>query len=160
MKTAHRLASIAKRNAPVQPSKFWRAPLPASKQTDAKIIHWDLIDRFTNGSANEADMWDWIETGFVYSHMMYLLASEEAMQFSPEAIAAVAEQLQTYATVTKRYNTTGRACFAGAELLAARAAANVMDSVIELDRHGIAERAGLWAQGQTRRLMNRFGSAA
>ena len=33
--------------------KFWRAPLPAVKKLDCKLIHWDLVDRFANGTATK-----------------------------------------------------------------------------------------------------------
>lgn len=154
MKTAHRKAAREKRK---QLPKFWRPHTPESIQTTAKVVHWDLITRFTDGTATNEDMWSWIETGLLYSHMMYLLASEEAVEFTTEAMDAIAEQLATYPAVTKRYRDTRRAGFNAAELLAARAAANVMDDLIGLDRHGIALRAAFWGREQAKTLMTRFG---
>jgi hypothetical protein len=152
MKTAHRNASRAKRQ---QLPKFWRPATPESLQISAKVAHWDLLTQFTDGSATAETMWEWIETGLMYAHMVHLLAGEEAMEFTPEALDAIAEQLATYPAITKRHRDTGRAGFTAAELLTARAAANVMDSLIELDRHGIALRAALVGREQARVLMGK-----
>jgi hypothetical protein len=155
MRTAHRNASRAKRQ---QLPKFWRPATPASLQTSAKVAHWDLLNRFTDGSATAETMWEWIETGLMYAHMVHLLTAEEAMQFTPEALEAIAEQLATYPAITKRHRDTSRAGFTAAELLTARAAANVMDSLIELDRHGIALRAAFVGREQANVLMSRFAA--
>ncbi len=48
MKSTHRQAARAKR---AELPKFWRTPLPAVKKLDCKLIHWDLVDRFANGTA-------------------------------------------------------------------------------------------------------------
>lgn len=162
MKTAHRNASRAKRQlSPIERlPKFWRPVTPEAMQTTAKVVHWDLITRFTDGTATNADMWSWIETGFLYSHMMFLLVGEEAVEFTPEAMDAIAEQLATYPAVTRRYADTQRVGFSAAELLAARAAANVFDDLMELDRHGIALRAAFVGRGQAKALMKKFKGIA
>ena len=134
MKTAHRTASYAKRQHFAQLPKFWQPKLDTSQVLDAKVIHWDLIDRFTSGTANVGDLWDWIETGFTLSQMMYLLA-EDGTEFTYEAVIA-------------RYRTTGRVGFNGPQLNIARAAAHVMDGLIDMDRHGIAVRAARWSTEQ------------
>jgi hypothetical protein len=54
--------------------------------------------------------------------------------------------------VLERFRTTGRVGFNGAQLLTARAAAEVMDQLIELDRFGFAVRAALWSAAQMERL--------
>lgn len=141
MKSAHRQAARAKR---AELPKFWRAPLPAVKKLDCKLIHWDLVDRFANGTATKDDLWDWIETGLTYSQIMTLLAAD-GMTFTDEAQIAIAAQLDTYEAITARFVRTGRVGFTGPELLTARAAASVMDGLIDLDRHGIAERAAHWS---------------
>ena len=137
-------------SAPPLP-KFFRPKLTQSQQTDAKLIHWDLIDRFTSGAATADDLWDWMETGLTYSQMMMLLAAD-GVEFTGEAQQALADQLLSYSSVVNRFIRTGRAGFAASELLAARAAAHVMDELIEMDRHGIAERAALWSSAQMERL--------
>jgi hypothetical protein len=165
MKTAYRLASLAKRAALAQPKampKFWRPSTTPQQRLDAQLIHWDLIDRFTAGTADRADLWDWMETGFTYSQLMRLLA-EDGTEFTVEAMTAVVDQLNTYDAITQRFQRTGRAGFSAAELLIARAAASVFDSLIELDRYGLAEKAALWSTQQmviVRKKMLREACAA
>lgn len=148
MRTAHRIASHAKR---AEPSKFWQPAITAAQVSTCKLAHWDLIDRFTGGRATQADLLDWIETGFTYSELMRLLEAD-GMPFTEEAKAAIAEQLESYTGVLERFRTTGRVGFNGAQLLTARAAAEVMDQLIELDRFGFAVRAALWSTAQMARL--------
>lgn len=127
--------------------KFWQPKLATAQCLDSKIIHWDLITRFTDGSATTGDLWDWIETGYTYSQIM-LLQQQDGTQFTPEAVGAISDQLDIYASVIARYRTTGRVAFNGPELCTARAAAHVMDSLIDIDRHGIAVRAARWSMAQ------------
>lgn len=127
--------------------KFWRPKLTPQVQLDAKLIHWDLIDRFTKGTATSDDLWDWIETGLTYSEIMRLLI-EDGTEFTEESALAIASLLDSHASVIQRYVNTGRIGFDYAELLAARAAAEVMDQLIEMDRHGIAEKAARWSTEQ------------
>lgn len=152
MRTAHRLASHAKRN---ELPKFWRPKLDTSQVLDAKLIHWDLIDRFTSGTANVGDLWDWIETGFTLSQMMRLLA-EDGTEFTYEAQEALADQLGIYEAVIARYRTTGRVGFNGQQLNIARAAAHVMDGLIDMDRHGIAVQAALWSTEQMDKIRHMY----
>ncbi|RYF81151.1 MAG: hypothetical protein EOO29_11465 [Comamonadaceae bacterium] len=133
--------------------KFWRPKLDESQRRDAGIIHWDLVTRFCDGTATADDLWDWIETSFTYSQMMRMLA-EDGTDFTPEAMNAIAEQLDTYGAVIERFRHTGRVGFDAEQLRIARAAANVMDALLEADRHGIAVRAGQWAIEQTHRARN------
>lgn len=149
MKTAYRNASHAKRTRiqDLDLPKFWRPKLEPSAQFQAKLTHWDLISRFTDGTANPEDLWDWMETGFTYSQMMRLL-HEDGVPFTDEAMHAIADQLESYEGVAARFSRTGRIGFTGPELLTARAAANVMDGLIEMDRHGIATKAALWSLEQ------------
>lgn len=127
--------------------KFWRPKLTVQAQLDAKVIHWDLIDRFTRGTATAEDLWDWVETGLTYSEIMRLLI-EDGTEFTEEAAMAIAEHLDSHASVIQRYVATGRVGFNYSEMLAARAAAHVMDQLIEMDRHGIAENAARWSTEQ------------
>lgn len=147
MKTAHRRAAHAKRELP----KYWRAPLTADQVATCQLAHWDLLDRFTGGTATSEDLLDWIETGFTYSELMRLLEAD-GTPFTEEAKGAIAEQLETYTGVLERFRTTGRVGFNGAQLLTARAAAEVMDQLIELDRFGFAVRAAQWSTAQMERL--------
>lgn len=151
MQTAHRQASQAKRQYIGQMPKFWQPKIDASQALDCKIIHWDLVDRFATGTANADDMWDWMETGFTYTQILRLHC-EDGRQFSPEAVDALVEQISIYANVTARYRATGRVGFSGPELCIARAAAHVMDDLIDIDRHGIAVKAGQWAIVQMARI--------
>ena len=127
--------------------KFWRPKLAAPQRDLCRTIHWDLIDRFTTGTADRDALWDWMETGFTYSQLMRLLA-EDGTEFTPEAMAAINDQLNTYEAIALRHARTGRVGFNAAELLTARAAASVFDSLIELDRFGLAEKAAIWSTEQ------------
>jgi len=146
MNSIHRAQSRAKRH-PASFPKFWQPKLDEDMKRDAQIIHWDLVTRFTDGTATTQDLWDWMETGFTYTQMMRMLAAD-GMEFTQEAQEALAAQLETYEKVIERYRRTKRVAFNGPEYLIAKAAANVMDALIELDRHGIAERAARWSMAQ------------
>lgn len=151
MNRKHRHAAERKRRPYMgDMPKFWRPKLSTAQRLDAGIIHWDLVNRFCDGTATHVELWDWIETGFTYSQMMRMLA-EDGAEFTPEAQGAIAEQLDIYAAVIDRFRRTGRVGFDAEQLRIARAAANVMDSLLEADRHGIAVRAGQWAIEQTQR---------
>lgn len=138
--------------------KFWRPKVSASVRTTVQIIHWDLVNRMAEGSATTEDLWDWIETGFTYSQMATLLAAD-GVEFDSEAMAAITAQLDIYQSVTNRLRKTGRIGFDAEELRVARAAANVMDALIELDRHGIAERAAIWSVDQMASIRRRAAAA-
>lgn len=138
--------------------KFWRPKLPASVRTTAQIVHWDLITRFTDGTAGAEELWDWIETGFTYSQIAHLLAAD-GVQFEPVAMNALAEQLDSYEAVIDRFRKTGRIGFDAEQLRIARAAAEVMDALIDMDRHGIAERAALWSIQQMAAMRKRAVNA-
>lgn len=155
MNSAQRAASRAKRRYQDQMPKFWRPKLAPSQQLDCKVIHWDLITRFTDGTADREVLWDWMETGFTYSQLMRILA-EDGVDFTVEAMQALAEQLDIYQAVAARFQSTGRVGFNGAELLIARAAAHIMDELVELDRNGAAERAAQWSTEQMRRIRERL----
>lgn len=165
MRTDHRLESLAKRNHlagqinPQDLPKFWRGKTTSAQALDCRLIHWDLIDRFTSGTADRADLWDWMETGFTYSRLMQLLV-DDGSEFTPEALRAVDDQLQAYEAVRNRYARTGRVGFSAAELLTARAAAEVFDSLIGMDRNGFAEQAALWSTEQMVRIRTKYGAGA
>lgn len=127
--------------------KFWRPKVTSSQQLGCRVIHWDLVTRFTNGSADSEDLWDWIETGLTYRKMAELLQAD-GTDFTPEALDALASQIGTYSSVIDRYRRTRRVAFSAQEYLIAKAAASVMDDLIALDRNGIAVQAGLWAIDQ------------
>lgn len=153
MNTAQRTQSRAKRYQadPMALPKFWRPKITPAQQLDAKLVHWDLITRFTDGSADAETLWDWIETGYTYSQIMRMHA-EDGTSFTDEAMNAIAEQLAIYPAVIARYGATKRAAFTGPELNIARAAGYVMDGLLEIDRHGIAERAARWSIEQMTKL--------
>ncbi len=151
MNTAQRTASRAKRQRLHQLPKFWIPKNSSTQQMDCKVAHWDLITRFTNGTADRDDLWHWIETGYTYIQLMRILA-HEGIEFTDEAQQALSDQLSIYEAVANRFRTTGRVGFNGSELLTARAAAHVMDELVELDRNGAAERAALWSTEQMRRV--------
>lgn len=141
MKTA-----VARRGRQALP-KFWRPKVSASQVLDARIVHNDLVNRLATGTATAADCWDWMETGFTYTQMMRMLA-EDGVQFTDEAMAALALQLETYEPICARLRRTGKVGLSGPELQIAKEAAFVMDALIGMDRHGIAERAARWSMDQ------------
>lgn len=148
MNRAQRRASKVKREirytTPAVMPKFWKPKLSTDQRIDAKIIHWDLIDRFTKGVADKNDLWDWIETGYTYCKLIELHQAD-GTEFTQEAIAAVSDQVDIFESVIKRYKTHNRVAFSGPELCIARAAAHVFDELIDIDRNGIAVKAGQWA---------------
>ena len=149
MRTSHRTQARHKRE---QMPKWWRPKLDADQVMDCKVLHWDLLDRMTKGGATGQDLLDWIATGFTYSELMRLLDESKVVEFTPEARAAIAEQLDSYPGVMERFRTTGRVGFNSAQLLAARAAAEVMDQLIEMDRFGFSVRAALWSEAAMKRI--------
>jgi len=148
MNTTHRTASRAKRH---DLPKFWLPKIDAAQQLDCKLTHWNLFDLIRTGSADSDTLWDWIETGFTYSQMIRLFA-EDGTDFTDEAVSALAEQIASYPDVIARYRNTGRVGFNGQQLNIARAAAHVMDGLIEMDRHGIAVKAAQWSVDQMARI--------
>ena len=149
MTASHRYPAPARA---IRPSKFWAPKLPAKAIDEARNEHWNLIAKFTSGTATKADVWTWMLTGFIYSQMMTLLAAD-GEQFTQEAVHFITEQLLTYDSVGERLQRTGRAGFSGDELMTARAAACVMDSLVELDRFGFLEQATTWAHEQMGRRL-------
>jgi hypothetical protein len=61
--------------------------------------------------------------------------------------------------VIARFRMTGRVGFNGPELCVARAAAHVMDGLIDIDRHGIAVKAAHWSLEQMDRIRALGGKA-
>ena len=151
MNTIHRAASRAKRKTYPLIPKWWQPKVTQSLQSTCQVIHWDNITAITHGTADEALMWDWVECGLTYGEMMRLLILD-GVAFTPEAQAAIAEQLACWPAVVQRFRTTGRVGFTGTELNIARAAANVMDALIGMDRHGIAWAARMWSNEQMAKL--------
>lgn len=145
MNTQHRKASHAKR---ATLPKWFRPKLDADQIVSCKVAHWDLLGRFTSGQATEHDLWDFIHTGLTHSELMRLL-EEDGTPFTEEAKAAITEHLETFPGILDRYRTRGRIGFDSTQLLAARAAAEVMDQLIEMDRFGFAVRATEWAMEKT-----------
>lgn len=131
--------------------KFWRPKLSAGQVLDARIVHNDLLVRLTTGTATSGDLWDWMETGFTYTQMMRMLA-EDGMEFTDEAMGALAQQLEIYGPICERLRRTGRVGLSGPEIKIAQEAAEVMDELVGLDRHGIAERAARWSIDQMAKI--------
>jgi hypothetical protein len=148
MKTAHRRASHAKR---AEPSKFWQPAITAAKVSSCKLAHWDAFGRLTRPQATQIDLMDWVEAGLTYTELMRLLEAD-GTEFTPEAKAAMAENNAASVVVLARFKTKQLIGFNSEQLLAARAACEVMDLLIEMDRFGFAVRAALWSNAQMARL--------
>ena len=141
MRTAHRTAARAKRQ--IMP-KWFRPKLDADQISSCKVAHLDLISRFTSGVATEQDLWDFVHTGLTYSKLMSLL-EQDGEQFTEEAKSTITEHIETHDGIIERYRKTGRIGFNSDQLLSARAASEVMESLIEMDRFGFAAIATEWA---------------
>ena len=150
MNTAHRTQSRAKRH-PLTLPKWFRPKLDADQRTSLRVAHWDNVTAFTSGTATKQTLLEWMSSGFTYAHMMQLLAAD-GEEFTPEAEAAIAGQIETYPAIVERYRKFGRIGFSAAEYLAAKAAAETMDALVELDRHGIALRAVVLSEADMRRV--------
>ncbi len=137
MRTAHRRAAHAKRDSI---PKFWLRPLTSDQMTRCKLAHWTTIDQFTSGRATETELWDLVYNGFMYAELMRLLKAD-GTPFTEEAVDAIREHVETFGGMIERFKATGRVGFNSTQLLAARAAAEVMDQLIEMDRFGFAVRA-------------------
>lgn len=155
MRTAHRIASYAKRQNRAELPKFWQPKIDEKQRFDCKLTHWNLFDSILIGTATSSVLWDWIETGFTYGQIMRLL-SADGVEFTDEAAQAIADQINTYDDVIARYRRTGRVGFNGEQINIARAAAQVMDSLIEMDRHGIAVKAARWALTEMAKIRRDF----
>lgn len=151
-----KVRTVPARRCPATLPKFWRPKISANQMLDARIVHNDLVNRLATGAASVGDLWDWMETGFTYSQMMRMLA-DDGVQFTDEAVAAIAQQLETYGSICARLRRAGRAGLSGPELQIAKEAAAVMDELIGMDRHGIAERAALWSLEQMATIRRAVG---
>jgi len=141
----------------LQMPKFWRPKTPAATVSTVQIIHWDLIHMFTHGTAQKADLFDWLESGYTAAQLLRLLALD-GRAFTDEAHTAIREVLAIHPAVEARFVRTGRVGFNAEELLIARAAASVMDSLLELDRHGIALQACMASVEQMRSVRARLAA--
>ena len=136
------IAYVPKKAVPLP--KFWRPKLAPPQRDLCRTIHWDLITRFTTGTADREALLDWMETGLTYHQFMRYL-DMDGTPFTLEAVEAVTEQLAIYESVAARFARTGRAGFSAQELLVARAAAMVFDSLLDLDRNGLLVKAAQWS---------------
>ena len=127
--------------------KFWQPKVAPSVQNTSQIYHWQNLTAITRGEADELLLWDWVESGLTYSEMMRLL-EVDGTDFTGEAKAAIAEQIEIQPAIVARFRRTGKIGFSGTELNIAKAAAHVMDSLITMDRHGIAWAAREWSNAQ------------
>lgn len=142
MRIAHRNAAHAKRE---MLPHFWRKPITSDQMTRCKLAHWTTIDQFTSGRATSTELWDLVLNGFMYAELMRLLKAD-GTPFTDEAEDAIREHVETFAGVIERFKATGRVGFNSTQLLAARAACEVMDQLIEMDRYGFAVRAAEYSQ--------------
>ena len=129
--------------------KFWQPKVLPAAQLTSKIYHHGHVATIMRGKAETP--WAWVESGLVYSEMMRLL-EKEGVAFTVEAKLAIYMQKQMQGAVIERYLREGKVEFNSPELAIARAAALVMDQLIEMDRHNIAWNAYQWAKEQTIKL--------
>ena len=142
---------------PLQLPKYWRPRTPAATVSTVQIMHWDLIHMFTHGTAQKAELLDWLESGYTASHLLRLLTLD-GRAFTAEARTAVRDVLTIHSSVEARFVRTARVGFNAEELLIARAAASVMDSLLELDRHGIALQAAISSCDQMRSVRAKYAA--
>ena len=139
--------------------KFFQPKVSADVALKCRIIHWDNLTRFVNGSADAELLWDWIECSLTYDKMMALFIAD-GIQITPDAIEAIADQSHQWPGVAGRYQATGRIGFTGPELAIARAAAHVMDALIGMDRNGIAWAARTWSNAEIKKVKAKYQRAA
>jgi hypothetical protein len=104
-------------------------------------------------------LFDWLETGFTYFEIMRL-QQLDGTEFTHEARQAMEDQADICEAVVTRYKRTGRVGFSGLELKIARAAAEVMDGLIDIDRNGIAVMAARLSTAKMDRIRAMGGMAA
>lgn len=135
--------TIRQRGAPLLP-KFFRPRLKGERLTEAKLSQWELLTRFTDGSATGEDARDWAETVLTYTRMVTLYEND-GTHFAPEAKAAIDRASAHAGDVLQRFARTGSAAFTGPQLIAAREAVAVMDALLDMDRNGIVLQASVEA---------------
>lgn len=140
MKSKHRKASKAKRAALVLMPKWWLPKMEASQKLDTKIIHSDNLTPMTNGTATLEDLMDWMESAYTYTEVIRILRAED-MVLTDEQVAPIAAQMAIHDQIMTRYEKTGRIGFSGLEYSIARAAAELMDNLSELEFNGSHARA-------------------
>jgi len=140
------MTTATRQHYPLIP-KWFQPKVAQSVQTTVQVYHWQNITAIVGGKADASVLWDWVESALTYSEMMRLL-QKDGTEFTPEAVTVIAEQLEITPLVVARFRRTSRVGFSGTELNIAKAAAHVMDSLIGMDRHGIAWQSRQWSNAQ------------
>lgn len=110
--------------------KFCQPKATLSRQLTTSIYHWDVIGQFAQGQADAQTVWAWAESALVYSEMTRRFVTE-GVPVTNEAVAAIDEQLDAVYALIGRFKNNGRTEMTDAELAAARAAAHVMDQLMQ-----------------------------
>lgn len=119
------------------PPRGMRPRLARDQLTDLALAHLTNLDVMVKGQATEALMWQLAEQALVWFRAADLTGQ---MQID------MRQQLEVVASVVRRFGTTGRVGYSGAEYQTAKAGIDVMDQLADLvDQHQAVE-AALWAE--------------
>lgn len=119
------------------PPRGMRPRLAPDQLTDLALAHLTNLDVMVKGQGDESLMWQLAEQALVWSRVAALTGQlQEPMR----------QQLEVVASVVRRFGTTGRVGYSGAEYQTAKAGVDVMDQLAErADKHQAVE-AALWAE--------------
>ncbi len=119
------------------PPRGMRPRLARDQLTDLALAHLTNLDVMVKGQGDESLMWQLAEQALVWSRVADLTGQ---LQHD------MRQQLEVVASVVRRFGTTGRVGYSGAEYQTAKAGIDVMDQLAELaDKHQAIE-AALWAE--------------
>jgi hypothetical protein len=114
-----------------------RPRLAAGQLTDLALAHLTNLDLMVQGTGDESLMWQLAEQSLLWSRVAELTGQlQDDMR----------QQLQVVASVVRRFRTTGRVGYSGAEYQTAKAGIDVMDQLAELVEKHQAVEAALWAE--------------
>lgn len=119
------------------PPRGMRPRLARDQLTDLALAHLTNLDVMVKGQGDESLMWQLAEQALVWSRVAELTG---------QLLEPMRQQLEVVASVVRRFGTTGRVGYSGAEYQTAKAGIDVMDQLAELvDKHQAVE-AALWAE--------------
>ena len=119
------------------PPRGMRPRLARDQLTDLALAHLTNLDVMVKGQGDESLMWQLAEQALLWSRVAELTGQLQA---------DMRQQLEVVASVVRRFGTTGRVGYSGAEYQTAKAGIEVMDQLAELvDKHQAVE-AALWAE--------------
>lgn len=120
---------------------------PPSKKclTELGISNWGLLTQLTSAGAADVDLWNWLGSLLMYTHM--------AERVEDAALhAGLAAAVEATMTVVTRFKRLGRVGFSGPELTACREAVQWMEALAEVTPNAIAIECGTRAERELERI--------